>query len=179
MTKKNIIYFYNRNYPMAEFEIHEHPQIKGFYFEGFSSYPFHLYRDRLVVYDYDNQEEHVIDLSHDQVLAFLMNVINKTRHLEIDRDAEYDGTWLSGTLDEATRKYNAMIEANNAEARAAAGPPPDPPAPAEGGQRHKRSGHKRSGHKRSGHKKRKSQNKRKSHKRSGHKRSGHKKSRRH
>ena len=143
-----------------EVELQERPQIKGFYFEGFSRYPFNLYRDRLVVYNYANQAEHVINLSHEQVLAFLKNVINKKTFLEVD-DTEYDGSWLSGTEEEATRKYNAYIEASNAEVRAAAGP-------AEGGKRHKRSGHKRSGHK-----KRKSQKKR-----SGKKR-GHKKSRRH
>ena len=156
--------YYNRNSPMSEVELQEQPQIKGFYFEFPKSYPFHLYRDRLVVYNYDNQEEHVIELTHDQVLAFLMNVVNTTRTLELDGDAEYDGTWLSGTLEEATRKYNVMIEANNAAARNAAGP-------AEGGKHrhhkkrksHKRSGKKRSGKKRSG----KSHKRRKSHKRSG------------
>jgi len=170
----------------------ERIQIKGFYFEGFSSYPFNLYKNgmgeggRLVVYNYDNQEEHSIELSHDQVLAFLRNVVNMPRHLELD--AEYDGTWLSGTLEEATRKYNAMIEANNAAVRNAAGPLPPPPPPpppavdavaagpavdadgaaegaAEGGKRRHR-------------KKRKSQKKRSGKRRKSHKR-GHKKSRRH
>jgi len=171
----------------------ERIQIKGFYFEGFSSYPFNLYKNgmgeggRLVVYNYDNQEEHSIELSHDQVLAFLRNVVNMPRHLELDEDAEYDGTWLSGTLEEATRKYNAMIEANNAAVRNAAGPLPPPPPPppavdavaagpavdadgaaegaAEGGKRRHR-------------KKRKSQKKRSGKRRKSHKR-GHKKSRRH
>ena len=158
-----------------EVELQERPQIKGFYFEGFSRYPFNLYRDRLVVYNYDNQAEHVINLSHVQVLAFLRNVINKKTFLELDDDdgTEYEGSWLSGTEEEALGKYNAYIEASNAEIRAAL-PPAGPPAgPAEGGKRHKRSGHKRSGHKRKSHKKRKSQKKR-----SGKKR-GHKKSRRH
>ena len=170
----------------------ERIQIKGFYFEGFSSYPFNLCKNgmgeggRLVVYNYDNQEEHSIELSHDQVLAFLRNVVNMPRHLELDEDAEYDGTWLSGTLEEATRKYNAMIEANNAAVRNAAGPLPPPPPPpavdavaagpavdadgaaegaAEGGKRRHR-------------KKRKSQKKRSGKRRKSHKR-GHKKSRRH
>ena len=140
---------------MSEVELQEQPRIKGFYFEYPKSFPFHLYRDRLVVYNYNNQEEHVIELTHDQVLAFLRNVVNTTRTLELDRDAEYDGTWLSGTQDEATRKYNAMLTASTAAAQNAAGP-------AEGGKRRhhkKRKSHKRSGksHKRSG----------KSHKRSG------------
>jgi hypothetical protein len=156
-----------------EVELQERPQIKGFYFEGFLSYPFNLYRDRLVVYNYANQAEHVINLSHDQVLAFLRNVINKKTFLELDDDTEYEGSWLSGTEEDATRKYNAYIEASNVAVRAALPPEVQEELaqldaaralhPAEGGKRHKRKSHK----------KRKSQKKR-----SGKKR-GHKKSRRH
>ena len=137
-------------------ELQERPQLKGFYFEMFSSYPFSLYHNRLVVYNYHgtNQE---IELRPEQVSHFLTDVIDKPVMLELDGDAEYEGSWLSGDFDEALSKYNAYIEASNVAVRAAAGP-------AEGGKRHKRKSHK----------KRKSQKKRrKSHKR------GHKKSRRH
>jgi hypothetical protein len=159
----------------------ERPQIKGFYFEGFSSYPFNLYKNgmgeggRLVVYNYDNQEEHSIELSHDQVLEFLKNVVNMPRHLELDGDAEYDGTWLSGTLEEATRKYNVMIAANNAAVQNAAGPLPPPAVDAAAGPAVDADGAAEGG-KRRHRKKRKSQKKRKSHKRS--KKTRHRRSRR-
>jgi hypothetical protein len=116
-----------------------------------------------------------INLTHDQLLDFLRNVINKPKHLEIEDEVEYTGTWLSGTLDEAVDKYNAMIAANNAEVRAAAAAADAAAAnnanvQANYGGKHRGHSHKRSGksgdkrsgksgHKRSGHKGRKSHTK--------------------
>jgi len=152
----------------------------------FNPYQFNLFRDKLVIYDYNNQPHTEIKLTHDQLLEFLRNVINKPKHLEIEDEVEYTGTWLSGTLDEARVKYRAMIAANNAEVRdaaAAADAANNADVQADYGGKHRGHSHKRSGkrsHKRSGKRSHKRSGKRshkRSHKRSGksgNKRSGHK-----